>query len=44
MEVNEELGRFKYCLEQENVANTDLVKKIDCSEKALFEAQKMIDR
>ena len=31
-------------MEQEKVANVDLVKKIDYSEKTLFEAREMIDR
>ncbi|EHA8586592.1 hypothetical protein COCNU_scaffold000558G000040 [Cocos nucifera] len=43
IEVKEELERFKYYLEQEKTANADLIKEINCSKKALFEAQEKID-
>ena len=44
VEAKEKISQLKYYLEQEKTANADLFKKIDCSEKALFETRKMIDR
>ncbi|KAG1330092.1 hypothetical protein COCNU_02G000600 [Cocos nucifera] len=44
MEVKGELKKSKYYLEQEKTVNIDLIKEIDCSEKALFKAQEVIDR
>ncbi|KAG1368188.1 hypothetical protein COCNU_14G006560 [Cocos nucifera] len=44
MEAKNELEKLKYYLEQEKAANVDLIKDIDCSKKALSEAQKVINR
>ncbi|EHA8587171.1 hypothetical protein COCNU_scaffold001517G000030 [Cocos nucifera] len=38
-----EIDRLKYYLEQDKATNVELVKELDCSEKALFEAREMID-
>ena len=42
-EAREEIDRLRYLLEQEKATNAELVKNIDCSKKALLEAQEMID-
>ncbi|KAG1368385.1 hypothetical protein COCNU_14G008530 [Cocos nucifera] len=44
VEVKGDLEKFKYYLEQKKAANADLVKKIDCSERALSKAREVIDR
>ncbi|EHA8588634.1 putative paramyosin-like [Cocos nucifera] len=38
------LKKFKYYFEKEKVANVDLIRKINCSEKTLSEVQDVIDR
>ncbi|KAG1364117.1 hypothetical protein COCNU_11G009440 [Cocos nucifera] len=43
VELKGELDKFKYYLEQEKAVNANLIKKIDCSEKALFEAREAHD-
>ena len=37
-EMKEELEKFKYYFEQEKAVNANLVKEIDCFEKALSKA------
>ncbi|KAG1330528.1 putative paramyosin-like [Cocos nucifera] len=43
IEAKKEIDRLKYQLEQEKIANADLIKEIDCSKKTLFDAQEKID-
>ena len=42
--AKEVIDRLRYYLKQEKIANADLIRKIDCSKKALFKARKVINR